>query len=237
MQHGCEIKRCGTPNAYCLSQDSDQRLIVQLFDNHLAQERMEDDFVYDFIKLNVTHDERDTTTENMAETDSYVFDRCYIKDPIFGDNGTEKQVRAIKTKSGKYKQFCECPGDLHASGYACECVAKSMGHSGMFHILEKVLHRKNNPDTFASAKFQEGNLASNAEACRDITFGYGLGLFQEFKTSSYFPGFSQTDKMLSQFKAFIRSLEKNPKCQYYLQAVTLFGASRMAMVWGEKLFG
>ncbi len=107
-------------------------------------------------------------------------------------------MRSIKIKSGKYSAFSECPGDLHAPAYVNECMAKAMGTTGMYHCLSKVLHPKNDAETFDSSKFQEGNLASNAEACRDIAFGYGLACFCEFQVSKYYPTDSELKNSQSQ---------------------------------------
>ena len=162
----------------------------------------------------------DDKTNVNATTSEYVFSRRTCKVPVFGDNGVEKLVRSVKIKSGSYQNFCECPGDVHASGYISECMAKTLGPGGMYYCLKSVLHRKNNEVTFGTKKLQEGNLSSNFEACRDISMGFGLAAFHEFCNSEYYPLDSEVingdkqDLLLKPFKLFIKHIAEGEKCRY-----------------------
>ena len=159
----------------------------------------------------------DSKTDVIETTHEYVFSRKNCKVPVFGDNGVEKLVRSVKLKSGLYQNFCECPGDLHASGYISECMAKTLGPGGMYYCLKTILHRKNNEETFGTKKLQEGNLSSNFEACRDISMGFGLAAFQEFLKSEYYPSeIVDDDKyelLLVRFKLFIKTYFRERKMQ------------------------
>jgi hypothetical protein len=211
------------PSAYYIAKETSKEDILHTFDELLNNQHMNIQQLRQYCSIEVSQesDEPEATTEPTQ----FKFDRKRTQVPVYGDNGVEKQIRSIKNRSGKFSSFCECPGDLHASAYAFECMAKCMGTSGMFYILAKVLKRKNNADTFGSLKLQEGNMASNSEACRDIAFGYGLALFLEFKNTDYFPLENAYDETLifHRFKLFIKDLRENDCNSYYLQAVLLFG--------------
>jgi hypothetical protein len=230
LQYGADCM-CSTPSALEIGHTCGQQDIITLFEDILNKRNAQDKKLSKQCgKAVVCTEQSDSTvTEEESSDENYNFQRTNFKLPIFGDNGTEKQVRAIKIKSGMFDMFCECPGDLHASAYAAECMAKTMGSAGMYHCLAHILNRKNNADTFGGSKFQHGNLQSNAEACKDIAMGYGLSCFQSFKTSEYFPRFEIDDAddkgslLLSRFKLFIKDLSNDERCRYYLQAVTLFG--------------
>jgi len=163
-----------------------------------------------------------TEVQDSIESE-FVFSRRTCKVPVFGDNGVEKLIRSVKSKSGMYTNFCECPGDLHASGYLAESMARTLGPGGMYYCLKHVLQRKNNEETFGKKKLQDGNLSSNYEACRDVAMGFGLALFKEFQASSYYPGDQNAASLLDSFKSFIKHISTSEKCKYYLQAITLFG--------------
>jgi hypothetical protein len=226
LENGADCK-ISVPSAYSIAQDIGQNDIISLFDSHLHQQFLCDSILKQQCSVNTSETVVEETP--IIEDSHFHFNRTNVKVPVFGDNGVEKQIRSIKTKSGKYGVFCECPGDLHASGYACECMAKTMGKAGMYYCLDKVLKRTSNEATFGTLKFQEGNLSLNAEACRDVAFGYGLALFQCFKESTYYPSKEEVDDsptgdlLLWRFKLFIKDIESNERCKYYLQAVTLFG--------------
>ena len=221
LDNGAECK-FSCPSAYQIALDIGQNDILAIFDDYIARDL--NCSVMLMKQCNVPVNTNVTNVNDVKMNDVFSFSRTNVKVPVFGDNGVEKLVRSIKTRSGKYNIFCECPGDLHASGYADECMAKCLGNSGMYFCLGTVLKRKNNAETFGTSKFQEGNLSSNAEACRDTSFGYGLALFQEFRLSSLYPVNNVNEStIMTCFKLFIVELATNPKCKHYLQAVTLFG--------------
>ena len=227
MQRGADCKY-STPNAYDIAHEIGQNDILYNFEEHMQKSTF--DFQKLFAACSLSGSKATVLSSVPEKPEVFAYNRTSVKVPVYGDNGVEKLVRAVKIRSGMYSMFCECPGDLHAMGYAAECLSKVLGESGMHYCLKEKLKRKNGPDTFGSTKFQEGNLQSNEEACTDICLGYGLAVFEEFKHSEYYPTLEETQLAMSgksllmdRFKLFIKHLQANVKCKYYLQAVTLFG--------------
>ena len=225
FEFGASCQR-GKPSPQHVAEQSGENYFLHLFKTKLETDRNNLAEVLKQCAIDQTH----SSDSNQDKTDTNSeFNVSQVHTLVFGDNGVEKLIRAVKNRSGKFEMFEESPGDLHAAGYANECMAKTLGPGGMFYCLSSVLKRKNNADTYGSQKFQDGNLASNAEGCRDIALGYGIAAFQEFKSSEYFPAevdFIGTDKSsvyLKHFKQFLVSLHESEKCDYYLQALELYG--------------
>lgn len=212
------------PSAYDLAEELGENHITGLFNDYLQASSVST--LYDY--CGIVRPLSPNSSNVKDHESSSGFDRCSVLTPVFGDNGVEKLVRSVKTRSGGFKNFCECPGDMHASAYACECVAKTLGPGGMYYCLKHTLNRKNDSNTFGSTKFQEDNMQTNEEACRDVCMGYGLAAYRMFEKSEFFP--SQTECMLNsntvlldRFRLFINDCSSSNKCKYYLQAVVLFG--------------
>ena len=217
------------PSAIDIAKNLDKNVFIEKFKIVQEDEVNNLSKLFSFCSKEMPVAESDTQVTGDEGTFNFCRESSLI--PVFGDNGVEKLIRSVKLRSGKFSNFCECPGDLHAFGYACECMAKTLGPGGMYYCLKTVLKRKNNEETFGQKKFQDGNYFSNLEACRDIAMGYGLAAFEEFTNSSYFPNedeciSSGQDKsvfILKRFKLFLKDISTNTNCQYYVQAILLFG--------------
>lgn len=214
----------GKPSAEQIAQYIGDNSFISLFNTKIKEKvkRTKDLFKHCSLAVaNLGHVSDNEGDQNLSpKTNSLL---------TFGDNGVDKLIRSVKNRCGKFAVFKECPGDLHAAGYANECMAKCLEPGGMFYCLASVLKRQNNAETYGKQKFQEGNLSTNAKGCRDIAIGYGLAAFLKFQTSPMFPSEEElnvpnkTLVYLRKFKEYLSMLEENDKCKYYLQAITLFG--------------
>ncbi|XP_028412512.1 uncharacterized protein LOC114535350 [Dendronephthya gigantea] len=106
-----------------------------------------------------------------------------------GDQGTNKNVRGVKSRSNAAYGWCaKVPGDMHAKGYVYEVCKKVMSPGGFMHILQNVLLRKKiTNESFGKKKFQEQNLNRIEEAVRDNGAAFGIAMVMEFKNSTSFP--------------------------------------------------
>ena len=220
--------RYSSPDAFTLAEELGENCILKIFNETLKADLDEETML--FAKCSVSNDitnHQKAADHTFVESEDVPYERTSANVLMFGDNGCEKLVRSVKLKSDLYNNFLECPGDMHASGYAVECMSKVFGETGMFNCLQDTLKRKNNAETFGSKKFQDGNLQSNEEAAMDIAIGYGLAVFNLFKQSEYFP----TDDVIvldpslvvKRFKLFITSMKSSTRCSYFLQMIELFG--------------
>ena len=161
FEFGASCQR-GKPSPQQVAEQSGENYFLHLFKTKLETDRNNLAEVLEQCAIDQTHSS--DSNQDKIDTNSE-FNVSQVHTLVFGDNGVEKLIRAVKNRSGKFEMFEESPGDLHAAGYANECMAKTLGPGGMFYCLSSVLKRKNNADTYGSQKFQDGNLASNAEGC------------------------------------------------------------------------
>ena len=87
-------------------------------------------------------------------------------------------------------------GDFHCRGYINECIARSAGPGGFWHISEKVLKRPTvNPKSFKS-KFKDNNYYNNEEALLDYDDGLSIAMIKSFEKSPGFPTKEELDQCL-----------------------------------------
>ncbi|XP_078591192.1 uncharacterized protein LOC144870649 [Branchiostoma floridae x Branchiostoma japonicum] len=168
------------------------------------------------------------------EDEVYTFHRKNAPNVTVGDGLTNKNhLHCRLSDEVAFGWTTEMPGDMHASGYAEECFAKSQGPGGLYHVIAEVLKRKKvKQETYGKDKFKENNLQLIREANRDVAYGYGLCAVLEFEDSDHFPSEEELsnsgpDKgplLLSRFKDWLASCsEDDVAFQYRIQSVSLFG--------------
>jgi hypothetical protein len=118
--------------------------------------------------------------------------------------GDQKNTVLIQGCSGRCPDVygCHSPGggDFHCRGYLNECIARSAGPGGFWHVVENILKRPTvNPSTFKS-KFKDNNYNNNEEALLDYDDGLSIAMIKAFENSSSFPTASGLDKCLEETK-------------------------------------
>ncbi|CAH1242906.1 BARD1 [Branchiostoma lanceolatum] len=167
------------------------------------------------------------------EDEVYTFHRKNAPNVTVGDGLTNKNhLHCRLSDEVAFGWTTEMPGDMHASGYAEECFAKSQGPGGLYHVIAEVLRRKKvKKETYGKDKFKDNNLQLIREADRDVAYGYGLCAVLEFEASDHFPSEEELsnsgpDKgpvLLSRFKDWLASCSDDIAFQYRIQSVSLFG--------------
>ncbi|XP_066290643.1 uncharacterized protein [Branchiostoma lanceolatum] len=168
------------------------------------------------------------------EEEMYTFHRKNAPNVTVGDGLTNKNhLHCRLSDEVAFGWTTEMPGDMHTSGYAEECFAKSQGPGGLFHIISDVIKRKKvKKETYGKDKFKENNLQLIREANRDVAYGYGLAAVLEFACSNLFPSEAELSNceqdqgplLVSKFKDWIASCsEDDVAFRYRIQSVSLFG--------------
>lgn len=89
-------------------------------------------------------------------------------------------------------------GDFHNRGYINECIARTAGQGGFWHVAEKVMKRPTvNPNSF-KYKFKDNNFNNNEEALFDYDDGLSITMLKTFEMSPNFPSSSELDACLSE---------------------------------------
>ena len=118
--------------------------------------------------------------------------------------GDQKNTVLIQGCSGRCPDVygCHSPGggDFHCRGYLNECIARSAGPGGFWHVVENILKRPTvNPSSFKS-KFKDNNYNNNEEALLDYDDGLSIAMIKAFENSSSFPTAPELDKCLEETK-------------------------------------
>ena len=189
----------------------------------------------DQTKVSERHGSELDTTKVAKPPNRYEFQCSNSVNVFCADVGTTKNIRATRNSQlDRLSWTSEMPGDLHTGAFLEECIAKTQGPGGMYHIAHDILGRRNvTPSAFGKDKLKEGNLKQNKEAVHDITMGYGV-VAVEFVKSAFFPKSDKlnscndiTDALLINFKMFLsESAELDPCFAYYSEVLTTYGPLR-----------
>ena len=122
-------------------------------------------------------------------------------------------------------------GDFYCRCYINECIARSAGPGGFWHISEKVLKRPTvNPKSF-KLKFKDNNYYNNEEALLDYDDGLSIAMIKSSEKSPGFPTKEEFDQclekhgshnliLLTKLKEWIKKNEaQDAVFRYYSQCI------------------